>query len=82
MRHPQWPEAHWPLAALLEYAPLRALRLPGLDGNTQAEGDSSEDKYETKREYLSELKNLKAPHSGLRPTGHSQPYLNQPPCGP
>ena len=82
MKLPQWPEAHWPLAALLEYAPLRALGLPGLDDNTQAGKDTSEYNHETKRVYLSVLKSLKAPLSGLRPTGHSQPYLKLPLCGP
>ena len=62
------------------HVPLRALR--SLACNTQAEKDSSEDKNGTKRKYLSVLKNLKALHSGLRPTGHSQPYLNLPLCGP
>ena len=53
-----------------------------MDGNTQAGKDTSEDKHETKRVYLSVPKNLKAPLSGLRPTGHSQPNLKLPLCGP
>ena len=53
-----------------------------MDGNTQAGKNASEDKNETRREYLSVHKNLKTLLSGLRPTGHPQPYLQVPLCGP
>ena len=43
---------------------------------------SSEAKNKNRREYLNDLESLKIPHSGLRPTGHLQPYLKMPLCGP
>ena len=57
--HPQRPEAHWPLTALLENAPLRALSFLVSDGNTQARKGSSEDKNKNRREYLNDFENLK-----------------------
>ena len=51
-------------------------------GNTQAVKNASEDRNETRREYLSVHKDLKTLLSGLRPTGHPQLYLQMPLCGP